>query len=70
MKHLTQLMSHPWTSLQDLWVQEKGATATEYSILVGFIALVIVAAVGLFGIALDGVFTGLASGVQTALGIP
>ena len=70
MKHLTQHMSYAWMSLRGLWIQEKGATATEYSILIGFIALVIVAAVGLFGIALDGVFTGLATGVQTALGIP
>ena len=70
MRHLTQHMPYAWASLQPLWIQEKGATAAEYSILVGFIALVIVAAVGLFGIALDGVFTGLTSGVKIALGIP
>jgi pilus assembly protein Flp/PilA len=40
--------------------EEKGATATEYSLLVGLIALVIVAGVGLFGKALDKWFTDLA----------
>ncbi|MET3719030.1 Flp family type IVb pilin [Arthrobacter sp. UYEF21] len=50
--------------------EERGATATEYSILVGFIAIVIVAGVGLFGISLNGVFTDLTTGVKTALGIP
>lgn len=50
--------------------QETGATASEYSILMGFIALVIFAGVGMFGIALDGVFAGLATEIQTALGIP
>lgn len=53
-----------------LSAEERGATATEYSILVGFIAIVIVAGVGLFGTALNGYFNGLGTGVQTALGIP
>jgi pilus assembly protein Flp/PilA len=50
--------------------EEKGATATEYSILVGFIAIVIVAGVGLFGAALNGYFNVLGTGVKTALGVP
>ncbi|MET3348691.1 UNVERIFIED_ORG: pilus assembly protein Flp/PilA [Arthrobacter sp. UYEF1] len=70
MKHLTQLSSDFRDWLQRLHTEELGATATEYSILVGFIALVIVAGVGAFGIALNGVFGGLATGIQTALGIP
>ena len=49
---------------------EHGATATEYSILVGFIAIVIVTGVGAFGTALGSYFTGLGTGVKTALGIP
>ncbi|MFB9715809.1 Flp family type IVb pilin [Arthrobacter methylotrophus] len=49
---------------------ERGATATEYSVLVGFIAMVIVAGVGLFGTALNGYFGTLADGVKTALGLP
>ena len=52
------------------WEQEKGATATEYGILVGFIAMAIVVGIGAFGIALNGVFAGLTSEVQIALGIP
>jgi len=39
--------------------EEKGATATEYGLLVGLIALIIVAGVGIFGEALDGFFTEL-----------
>jgi pilus assembly protein Flp/PilA len=50
--------------------QERGATATEYSLLAGFIALVIVAGVGLFGVALNSFFGFLTTGIRTALGIP
>jgi pilus assembly protein Flp/PilA len=53
-----------------LSAEERGATATEYSILVGFIAIVLVAGVGLFGTALNGYFNGLGTGVKTALGVP
>ena len=70
MNHVTQKMGCEWTPLRGLWTQEKGATATEYSVLLGFIAIVIVAGVGLFGTSLNGVYTGLSTGVQTALGIP
>lgn len=50
--------------------EQRGATATEYSILAGFIALVIVAGIGLFGVALNSFFGFLTTGVRTALGIP
>ncbi|CAN7268756.1 Flp family type IVb pilin [Pseudarthrobacter oxydans] len=56
-----------FTRLSD---QERGATATEYSILTGFIAMVIVAGVGLFGTSLNLFFGFLTTGVKTALGIP
>ena len=65
MKHLTQLSSHLRDWLQRLRAEELGAPATEYSILVGFIALVMVAGVGAFGIPLNGVLGGLAPGNQT-----
>ena len=39
---------------------ERGATATEYGLLVGFIAILIVVGVGLFGTALNTYFGGLA----------
>lgn len=55
---------------QRLRYEENGATATEYSITVGFIAIVIVAGVGLFGIALNDYFDDLVTGVKTALGLP
>jgi pilus assembly protein Flp/PilA len=40
---------------------ERGATATEYGLLVGFIAVVIVVGVGLFGEALNIYFNGLST---------
>ncbi|MHC6221823.1 Flp family type IVb pilin [Arthrobacter sp. MMS24-S77] len=44
---------------------EKGATATEYSLLVGLIALVIVVGVGAFGTNLNAFFNSLATTVGT-----
>ncbi|GAB2710638.1 Flp family type IVb pilin [Arthrobacter bambusae] len=44
---------------------ERGATATEYSLLVGLIALVIVVGVGAFGTNLNAFFNGLATTVGT-----
>lgn len=43
---------------------EEGATATEYGLLVGLIALIIVGGVGLFGQALNGFFGDLATTVS------
>ena len=43
--------------------EEKGATATEYGLLVGLVALIIVVGVGLFGSNLDAFFNGLATTV-------
>lgn len=53
-----------------LWPNEVGATATEYSIVVGFIAFVIVGGVGIFGTALNIHFNGLGAHLKTALGLP
>lgn len=49
--------------VKDRLSSEKGATATEYSLLVGMIALVIVVGVGLFGAALNTWFTELSEAV-------
>ncbi|BAS16833.1 hypothetical protein AHiyo8_51360 [Arthrobacter sp. Hiyo8] len=49
--------------IKDKLTSEKGATATEYSLLVGLIALVIVGGVGLFGGALNTWFTTLSTTV-------
>jgi pilus assembly protein Flp/PilA len=51
--------------VKDRLTSEKGATATEYSLLVGLIALVIVAGVTLFGTNLQAFFSGLAMRVGT-----
>jgi pilus assembly protein Flp/PilA len=48
-----------------MFTTEKGATATEYSLLVGLIALVIVAGVTLFGTNLQTFFSSLATTVGT-----
>ena len=45
--------------VKDRFSSEKGATATEYSLLVGLIALVIVAGVTLFGGNLNTFFSNL-----------
>ena len=51
--------------VKDRFASEKGATATEYSLLVAFIALLIIAGVTLFGNALNAWFSTLASRVGT-----
>jgi pilus assembly protein Flp/PilA len=53
------------TGVKDRITSEKGATATEYSLLVAFIALLIIAGVTLFGNALNDWFSTLASRVGT-----
>lgn len=51
--------------VKDRFSSEKGATATEYSLLVAFIALLIIAGVTLFGNALSGWFSTLGSRIGT-----
>lgn len=46
---------------------ERGATATEYGLLISFIALAIVLGVTAFGTALDGVFSDFGTWVTTKL---
>ncbi|WP_457950859.1 Flp family type IVb pilin [Pseudarthrobacter sp. alpha12b] len=70
MKQLVQALSLIRSFTQRLRAEEGGATATEYGITVGFIAIVIVAGVGLFGLSLNGFFDHLTTGIKTALGIP
>jgi pilus assembly protein Flp/PilA len=45
--------------------KEKGATATEYAVLVSFIALIIIGGVTIFGNALHDWFAGLGARVAT-----
>ena len=51
--------------IKERFESEKGATATEYSLLVGLIALVLVAGVGFFGGELDKWFSTLGTTVST-----
>jgi Flp pilus assembly pilin Flp len=44
------------TTMRNLWVREEGATMLEYGLMVGLIALVAVAAVALFGMAVTRLF--------------
>lgn len=44
-------------------IELSGATATEYALIAGGIALAIVTAVGLMGDALDGIFTDVGTGL-------
>jgi Flp pilus assembly pilin Flp len=46
---------------------EAGATASEYALLMGFIALVIVIGIGAFGLSVNGWYEGLAIGVEAVL---
>ena len=50
-------------TVRAIFSNEKGATATEYSLLVGLIALVIVAGVTLFGTNLNTFFSSLGTTV-------
>ncbi|WP_336857626.1 Flp family type IVb pilin [Sinomonas albida] len=59
---LVSLMTF-WNDITDRSDREKGATATEYALLVGLIALIIVVGVGAFGGALNTWFSSLASTV-------
>lgn len=49
--------------IKDRFATEKGATATEYSLLVAFIALLIILGVTAFGTALNTWFTNLGTTV-------
>lgn len=51
--------------VKDRLESEKGATATEYSLLIAFIAFIIIVGVTLFGNALSAWFSDLATEVGT-----
>ena len=52
------------SGIKDRLASEKGATATEYSLLVAFIAFIIVTGVTAFGNGLSGWFTELGTNVR------
>lgn len=51
--------------IKDRLASEKGATATEYSLLIAFIALLIIVGVTAFGTALNNWFSSIGSTVGT-----
>ncbi|MFX1820096.1 Flp family type IVb pilin [Pseudarthrobacter sp. CC4] len=51
------------TGIKERFSSERGATATEYSLLVAFIALLIIVGVTAFGTALNSWFTNLGTTV-------
>lgn len=65
MSGFTTVLQQFAITVRAFFSNEKGATATEYSLLVGLIALVIVAGVTLFGTNLQTFFSSLATTVGT-----
>lgn len=57
-------------ALKALLEDQRGATATEYGILVSFLALALVLGVTAFGQALNLHYQSLTASISTALGIP
>lgn len=64
--HFARLAS----SLKFLVQDQRGATATEYGILLSFLALALVLGVTAFGNALNLHYLGMTTTLRTALGIP
>ncbi len=56
--------------VQTLLSDQKGATATEYGILMAFLVVIALAGVSLFGLAVGGWYNELASHLKAVLGIP
>ena len=48
-------------------LQDRGATATEYAILLGFLAMALIAGITVFGAALETWFQNLATTLDTLL---
>jgi pilus assembly protein Flp/PilA len=68
--HLTTNIQRLVASLKAAVEDQRGATATEYGILVSFLALALVLGVTAFGQALNLHYLGMTTDLKTALGIP
>ena len=55
-----------WADLRTRALEEKGATAVEYALMVALIAIVIIAAVAFLGHAVSNKFSTVGSGVNNA----
>ena len=64
--HAQRLVARLKAAFED----QRGATATEYGILLSFLALALVLGVAAFGQALNLHYMGMTTTLRTALGIP
>lgn len=65
------LLAHFFSRLPALsWTSERGATATEYSILLAFIVLAMMAGIQVLGLALNDVYIWLADEWDEFLALP
>ncbi|RAX47020.1 Flp family type IVb pilin [Arthrobacter sp. AQ5-06] len=69
-RQLTFQFTRLASALVALGQDQRGATATEYGILLSFLALAIVLGVTAFGQALNLHYMGMTTTLKTALGIP
>jgi pilus assembly protein Flp/PilA len=67
---LTNLVEQAAEALTALRHDQRGATATEYGILLSFLALALVFGVTAFGQALNLHYEGMTTTLKTALGLP
>jgi len=70
LKRIQDGASRLGVTLRALITDQRGATATEYGILVAFLAMALVLGVTAFGQALNLHYQNLAATLSTALGIP
>ncbi|WP_082007106.1 Flp family type IVb pilin [Pseudarthrobacter phenanthrenivorans] len=70
LNRIQDFLSRRALSLRALVTDQRGATATEYGILVAFLAMALVIGVAAFGQALNLHYQNLATTLSSALGIP
>jgi pilus assembly protein Flp/PilA len=70
MEWLTARRIHIRAKVQTRLAEEKGATATEYGILMAFLVVIALAGISFFGLALSGWYDELTAHLKVVLGIP
>jgi len=70
MNRIYDALSRKAATLRTLVTDQRGATATEYGILVAFLAMALVIGITAFGQALNLHYQNLATTLSSALGIP
>ncbi|MCO4263365.1 Flp family type IVb pilin [Pseudarthrobacter sp. MDT3-26] len=69
-RQLTSQFARLASTLRALGYDQRGATSTEYGILLSFLALAIILGVTAFGQALNVHYLGMTTALKTALGMP